>query len=337
MTNYELNPKNLALLGLLDKCRQLYSDIADAYAAEFEHTMWAIQVLNKPVPKIRKLLDVFLSDTTYLFTQDYLRFHPNSGAMRKTLCFLKIRRPKPLHIECKMVSFGVFLKILQEVAAVILCRRKSYDHIYISMEKSIELINENIISLVNGRVQSHNDAFVIQDNKTPNRLIVFKSLSLISCNTKAHNVVPAWIFVKALKNAQNIKLPVHICKTCGRIFIGHETLKVFEKIYGKLPVRIIDEKNYNGTYNYVFNGESELHQYGYNVEDGMMSEDERHLLLVTLLKENKMTQFRIIRDIERAIRIFENNYRYSNAVSKWKSDLLFISEYSISHANGNLQ
>ena len=95
---------------------------------------------------------------------------------------------------------------------------------------------------------------------------------------------------------------------------------------------MVAEKNYNNTYKYVFNGESELHQYGYNVVDGRMSEEERRLLLVELLKEKKMTRFQIMRDIENAIGLFDDDYRFLNAVSKWKSDLLFISEYSMSHA-----
>ena len=332
MANYELNSKNLALLGFLDECHQLYSDIDDIYAAEFEHAMWPQQVQGKAMPKIRKLLDAFLSDKTYLFTQDYFRIHPNSDVMRTTIFFLETKRTEPLHIECSMASFNSFLKILQDFVAAILCRRKSHDNIHISVEKAVELIDENIISLIKSRDKSYIDSFSIQENQPVEKLIVFKSLSLISCNTKAHDVVSDWVFVKAVKNSQNIKLPVHICKTCGRTFIGHETLKVFEGIYGKLLVRMVAEKNYNNTYKYVFNGESELHQYGYNVVDGRMSEEERRLLLVELLKEKKMTRFQIMRDIENAIGLFDDDYRFLNAVSKWKSDLLFISEYSMSHA-----
>lgn len=331
MMSYELNAKNLALLGVLDECHQLYSDIEAIYAEEFEHTMWPQQVQDKALSRIRKRLDAFLSDKTYLFTQDYLRIHPNSDAMRKNTFFLEIRNPRPLHLVCKMVSFGEFLKILQEFAATILCRRKSHDHIYISAEKAINLINENIISLVNSKTKSHIDPCPMHERRTVGQLIVFRSLALISRNTKTHDVISDWIFVKALKDGKSIKLPVHVCKTCGRIFIGYETLKVFEAIYGKLLVRIVAEKNCSEPYDYAFNGESELHQYGYNVVEDGMSEAERHLLLVTLLKENKLTQFQIIRDIENAIQMFDGNDRFMNAVSKWKSDLLFISEYSMTH------
>lgn len=331
MTNYELNSKNLALLGLLDECHQLYSNIEDVYVNEFEHTRSPLQVQEKTMPKIRKLLDAFLSETTYLFTQDYLYLHPNSDAMRKAMFFLDIKHTKPLHIECRMVSFSTFLKTLHEFVASILCRRKSHDHIYISKEKAIELINENIISLVKRSAKLSADFSPIQENQAANQLIVFKSLSLISCNIKTHDVVSDWIFVKALKNGQIIRLPVHVCKTCGRIFVGRETLNVFEEIYGKLLVRKIADRDYGDAYNYMINGESELHQYGYNVVEGMLSENERHHLLVTLLKERKLTQFQIVRDIEKAIQIFDDDYRFVNAVSKWKSDLLFISEYSMSH------
>lgn len=68
MVNYQLNSKNLALLGLLDECHQLYSDIEGIYAAEFEYAMWPHQVQEKAMPKIRKLLNAFLSDKTYLLS-----------------------------------------------------------------------------------------------------------------------------------------------------------------------------------------------------------------------------------------------------------------------------
>lgn len=331
MMSYELNTKNLALLGSLDKCRQLYNDIGAIYAAEFEHTMWPHQIQDKATSKIRKRLDAFLSEMTYLFTQDYLHIHPNSDAMRKTISFLETKRQKPLHLVCKIVPFGEFLKKLQEFAAIILCRRKAYDHIYISTEKAIELINENIISLVNNKTKSHMHSFQIHKNQTADQLIVFRSLSLISCNTKTHDVVSDWVFVKTLRNDQYISLPVHACKTCGRVFIGRETLNVFEGIYGKLLVRVVTEKGCSESYDYAFNLESELHQYGYNVVAGKMSETERQHLLVTLLKENKMTRFQIMRDIEKAIHVFDGDYRFVNAVSKWKNDLLFISEHSMTY------
>lgn len=332
MADYELNSKNLALLGLLDKFRQLYDDIEKIYAAEFEYTVWPSQVQDKTMPKIRKLLDDFFLDTTCLFTRDYLRIHPNSDAMKISKFFLKVKRTAPLCLSFSMASFDSFLKVLQEFVAIILCRRKSYNNIYISTEQAMELINENIRLLLEDHTGFFVDSFSVQDKHLTHQFIAFRSLALISCNTNAHDVVSDWVFVRTLKNSQEVKLPIHFCKTCGRTFIGLETLRVYEEIYGKLLVRIVTEKNCSEPYGYAFNGESELHQYGYNVVEGKMSEEDRHLLLVSLLKNSQMTQFQMIRDIENAIRIFHNDYRFANAVSKWKSDLLFIYEYSMKQA-----
>ena len=58
-----------------------------------------------------------------------------------------------------------------------------------------------------------------------------------------------------------------------------------------------------------------------------MTETERRSLLVTFLTTNTFSHFEICRDIENAIRIFDGQARFVNAVSKWKSDLMFIGEF----------
>ena len=76
-----------------------------------------------------------------------------------------------------------------------------------------------------------------------------------------------------------------------------------------------------------FTAESPLHQLGYNVIAGKLTEKERQTILVKIYEKKWLTFFQIQRDLEKAIRIFQYRSHYQAAVMKWKSDLYFISEY----------
>lgn len=333
MSNCELTVKNLACIGLLDDFYQLYFDIETVYCTEFEQTKSVDKVQTNTMGKIRKLIDTFLSQTTYVFTKEYDKLHPNADAMKITMRFLDVKpyiktsHKHMMGFEVRMESIKRFLEIFEIMIADILVRRKSHDGVYISPDKAIEEINNNILLLAKN---SAGENLLSSDTCNKEKLIIFKSLSLISCNTKTHKVVPLWLSVSPINSNSTIKIPVHHCLTCGRIFIGKETLKVYENMYGKLLIKTVDESNVD-TENYILAGESELHQYGYNVIHGKMSEDERHSLLIALIKENKMSEFEIKRDIENAIRIFDGRYSFALAIQKWKNDLKFISEYSRSN------
>ena len=80
-----------------------------------------------------------------------------------------------------------------------------------------------------------------------------------------------------------------------------------------------------------YDDESKLHQYGYNVVDGELSERERQNLLAFLFDNKIMTYFEICRDIENAISIFDGRPKYALALEKWRRDLKYIGEYSTSH------
>jgi len=58
-----------------------------------------------------------------------------------------------------------------------------------------------------------------------------------------------------------------------------------------------------------------------------MSEPARRKLLVGLITKGVMPAESIIRDIEKAISIFEKNESFFEATKKWQSDLVFVNEY----------
>lgn len=324
---YALNPKNLALLGLLDDFYQLYYDVDQIYSNEFEQSEWNSDIDKKVRNKIRNLLDGFFKVTTYVFTQEYPIIHPNTISLNIARAFVDVKHPQPLRLEYKMVAFGKFLTVLQDMVAVIIQQRKRHEKTNITIERATELINENILLLIGNCYTDHTPTPTAE----PDRLIVFKSLSHISCNVKRHIIDSDIVLVETIKDNKVVKLPIHSCKTCGRLFIGAQTLTVFEEMYGRMLIRTTaDVTPKIDSFDY-FNSESELHQYGYNVVEGELSESERHTILIRLLETKKMTEFQIKRDIENAIRLFCNDSRFVNAVPKWKKDLIFLSEFSLTH------
>ena len=85
-----------------------------------------------------------------------------------------------------------------------------------------------------------------------------------------------------------------------------------------------EDQPFNG-----FRAESELHQLGYNVIDGELSDDERHNILTYILTHNKLEYKTVVASIEQNVRIFEDIPKYQLAVKKWKDDLGFIGKFEI--------
>jgi hypothetical protein len=160
-------------------------------------------------------------------------------------------------------------------------------------------------------------------------LYLFENLSSISCYKNNHPVIPKHFIAISVKENRKIKLPVHYCNYCRKYFIGKKTLSLFEKEFGKciLEKRMESDlkKNFKN-----FCTESKLHQLGYNVIDGNLTDEERKRLLVYFLNSNCITYLEICSSIEQNIQLFQNSYRHELAVKKWKEDLKFIGEYILS-------
>ena len=122
------------------------------------------------------------------------------------------------------------------------------------------------------------------------------------------------------------KLLFKFTNNCGKIFIGNEALKLYEKNFGKLVIDSQKDTPIENDYAFYSN-ESKLHQMGYNVVAGEYSEKQRQDILVHLYEKGIMSVFEIERDIENAIHIFKYRRKYQLAVSKWKTDLEFFQKY----------
>ena len=124
-----------------------------------------------------------------------------------------------------------------------------------------------------------------------------------------------------------IDVPVHHCLTCGKVFIGNQTLNVYTKTFGMFLLRRNDDVNFDNTIYDSFREKSNLYKTGYNVQRFGMAEADRHSLLKRLIDSKQMDYSSICSDINDDINRFQYVPRYFDAVEKWKSDLKFIGDY----------
>lgn len=332
MKKHFVTKENLAYLGALDDFYDLYYTLTKMYEAEWENSrnsisdVFSAQIqINRQLKfQTKELVDSFLCKYTYLFTKDYTRLHPNATSMKWIYVIdLKIDYLGPIRI--KTIPFREFLNVLEQMVVFLIWNKVLHDRPktpYEIIENKVRQHFENLVESERNRIAVHSSA----NHNPPQNVIVFKSLSSISCNRKGHVIENSAIEVEVLNSNASIMLPIHHCKNCGRIFIGNETLKQYEKVWGRLVISTRNDSTAADEIDF-YTTESPLHKLGYNVVAGNLSGKERQDLLIKIYENKWLTLFEIQRDIEKAIRIFESRNRYKEAVKKWKDDLYFITEY----------
>lgn len=159
------------------------------------------------------------------------------------------------------------------------------------------------------------------DTKHIERLYVYTVLSTITCNQKKHIVVSGSKEIVSDVTGEIIKIPVHKCKTCKKVFISQEMWNQYVP-HGlmKICVPLKDSNTHK------LNRETQLHSYGYRVGATGLSQKERRDLIQQLIITNKMTEFQIVRDLNTDINIHRNNPIMQIAVADWRADLKFVGE-----------
>lgn len=327
-----LTKRALALIGVCDEFYDLYFSIDSILEKSYKdlknhsHSgcVSLSQIEKYSKPQIRMLLNNFLNKYTHLFTNDFDKLHPNSKAIN-SLKLLEANKVGALTLEYKMVSFDAFLHEFEEFIVQIIVQRKRYDDVTVNYHSVKREILKHFTLIVNS---CFDNIRVTESHKKINfeELIIFKNLSATTCNRNHHQVNSDIVIVPLLNSNEFVRLPVHKCDTCGKKFIGNETLHIYEEVFGKMIISVRKDVVSDDRYT-RFTRESELHKTGYNVVEGNMLQSERRTLLIKLLEMEILTTFQICRDIENAIRIFKGEERYERAVEKWRSDLFFISEY----------
>ena len=178
----------------------------------------------------------------------------------------------------------------------------------------------------------HNECIIKNSPHHPltnDPLFLYDSLNNISCKRNGHKIVAEKYYTKHLENDTIVVLPVHYCTDCKRFLCGTVSFSLFKDFFGKF---IIDTRVLNpiDDSNWQIHGESKLHRLGYNVINGDMSIDQRQNLLINLIESKIISYFEVVATIEQDIRIFKTHHKMQKAVNKWREDLKFVHEYSLS-------
>jgi len=191
---------------LYDETYALYCELDEIYQNAYRDflelnssgkSLWPNNLDGISRPLIRKALDKYLVKNTFLFTQEFGKIHPTTPALN---CFsiLDSKIAKPLTIPVKIISFSSFLSEMEMFVFRILFNRKRYtlpkidsERVFAELEQHIITVSEQYRYKVRELPESPKD--IIESE-----LIVFESLSLISCNQQHHTVDPAKYYAELL-------------------------------------------------------------------------------------------------------------------------------------------
>lgn len=321
----------LADINALDDFYDLYVEIQNIYESEQRYRLDELGTPRQTFmfgwdrfvhAKVRNVLEVFLRKYSFLFI-DEGTLHANQYGFGNfsILNFQPLKFPD-IGFKVTYKTFRAFLSSLQGSINRVVYRWKTQEKPKYPFELVAKEINDHIGQYVREHtavcVNPTNSYSDIPENTT---LYVYKNLASTSCRLNQHTVVPKSYFSHFALESGTLEIPVHYCENCKKAFIGEETLKLYEKKYGKLLIkkRKLDSHD-------IFSGlrlESILFQYGYNVSDGR-SETERQKLLIALLDTRRVSYMEMTRCIEFNIQMHSE---HKDAVLKWKKDLKFIGDY----------
>lgn len=333
--DYMLSPENLALFGALDDAYNAYVQIQELHEQVCSEnirqnsghfTLSRDKIHYICLSRYKKILNVFYSKHFRIFSEQfYFKFVNTDGLEYVRFCeYVKSKDPKKGFYRLKDISFKSFLFCLEKIAVTQIANKlmkNDFLPIWDNVDSWIRYCAAT--TWIQRRVDFENEA----DVPSAPDLIVFKTLNTVSCRLNNHEVIPEICLIPMIKNKKRaIKVPAHKCKTCGRLFIGEITYKIYNNEYGFLFFRKRSDDTEGNTF-LRFAEESKLHSYGYNVIDGELSEKQRRDIIIRVLESGEMTYLEICRDIENAISIFNYNKNFILAITKWKSDLEFLGNY----------
>lgn len=354
-----LDIESVGYLGILEEVHSIYhamkysfeslvgfshSDRRSYYSAEFTSIRDG-KKFTVDYDHLNKEVDYGIANRLYELMRPFYRDNFPIFLERSPLPYLSRTdmlhsyRPYSIHFDTKhpnqpdkayYCQFKTFVPYVEYYCAVALMRQRLEIHDAINVDDAIQVINKRISNLVSFRRRIDYGDSVIDLNSSKS-LTVYKSLNNISCKLYNHSVVPSVVYVSYI-NAGPFRLTVHKCETCGKLFIGEQTLKLFTENYGDPLFHIEYDSSYDHPLGFDgFNVESKLHSLGYNVVRGGMDSKQRFLLLSKLIKEGAISYFEVCRSIENNIDLFENNPRFTMAVAKWKEDLHNIAQSDLGY------
>lgn len=329
-----LTKENAVILGVFDHLYALNAALWESFDEEYNRLIVERKgskpshhtVENNIRKKTRALFEDFLKTYSYIFIDSEKPLHTTAKSLEYFTLFEPDKKSKDIFY--KMKTFQRFLYDVEDVADRIVFERNHKNRIFCTGEDVAQQVSNRILSLVEQR-----KAEIILDSAstltlTDNPLYIFENLRSTSCFRHEHPITTEPFYAEKADGSGIVLLPTLYCDVCRKYMIGRVTLSVFDKSFGKTMLERRKEESEDQPFN-GFRVESELHQLGYNVIDGELTDDERHNILSYILTHNKLEYKTVVASIEQNVRIFEGIPKYQLAVQKWKEDLKFIGKSRI--------
>lgn len=170
--------------------------------------------------------------------------------------------------------------------------------------------------------QYHSGDIVKDEEPQVKRVHVYFSLN-IRCVTEEHNVSNVTAKTINIMTGRSVDVNVFYCSDCKQYFINYEVLQgyISKGIYPSFEFSIedVDESKLREV--------SELMVYGYNVRDGILSEEERHKILSWIIDSGLLSKAEIIKDLQFKVNYNGKKRGNENAKKKWKDDIQYVSHY----------
>ena len=150
------------------------------------------------------------------------------------------------------------------------------------------------------------------------------------CNIHKGDAVQLRAEVTSVRDGKEYPINVFYCPKCKKFYINVESFNAYAKRYGIPMVNL--EYSYSGVNSGFgnFKEESLLHFLGYNVNASEnLTQTQRRKILSEAIDAKIVTKQGIIRFLERLIARNKNRENFTDAVYKWRTDLVFVSNYKI--------
>lgn len=342
---YFLNTKNLAMIGILEDVYSVFdllitsiqtASIKDQGFFEYLSTispasvdatsqLQTFQYMSSARDAIIEELDGLLYSNRFIFSSDSLPFHVDNEMFGHIFGWSVLDAPK--HGPVCYPTFTTFLHSIEDAVYDRLAREYTantgkpfYDRT--AYGKHIQGVADVY--------RAHRAHYSVSETLLVDA-ILYRCLHQVSCNLLNHRVVSTIKPVAVLSSGKCIDFPIHHCETCGKNFVGIQTLKAYSDDFGNPYLNYSTDSDNSSDFS-AFPSMSELYKTGYNVRQAGMSEAERRALLKGLIDRDSSSYMGICRDLGSAISRFQSIPRYDEAVKKWKADLKYVTTYVLGTA-----
>lgn len=152
---------------------------------------------------------------------------------------------------------------------------------------------------------------------------VYFKLQSCRCIQQKHKINSVTMKTQSITSSQNVNINAYYCCDCKRYFVNNDAIRSLLLKHSCPLVRFHIVRDFTGH----LNPESELKMYGYTVQEGVLSEKQRHNLLAVLIDRNLMSKTEIIKCIQFNIDFVGKRANMENAKDRWKNDIQFVSQY----------